>query len=535
MARSSLLQRAGVTGAVVAALVFGQPSMGQALSADPAGRGATAAWQDTTPAGKKQAADRKEAAARKKASDELAAKSKAQRLADKPDVLTARSRPRYRADADPAAPAAWPLQAAAQHGPGDRRPGWGAGPRARGHLPASTAALTTGRAVRHTAGEPMTSRAGVHAGPAPVRLGSSPGLPTGEYVVTFYDVWGNGYLSEFFDDQQTRENATLVSVTAGEDASGINAGLVLGGSVSGTVTSESGPAIGNCVHAYAVGAENPTSGTCADDSGAYTINGLPAGDYELHFDGSQGYLPVWFTNAADRDAATSVPVRSGQNTDGIDQTVVRGASISGTFRDAATGMAPDSQSVCAEAFQDDQQVASYCTWEGGADTYSLTGLPAGSYTVQFTAEGYATQWWEGAETQDAATPLTLDLGEERVGIDARFQRLGTITGTVTDAADGSPLRGVCVEAVSQENGWGGYVSCTGDDGTYELGGLPTDDYLLEFVDTEGTHIGEWFDNSPGHGGRPERPRHRRCDGLWHRRRPGERWLDRRHRDQRRDG
>ena len=55
---------------------------------------------------------------------------------------------------------------------------------------------------------------------------------------------------------------------------------------------------------------------------------------------------------------------------------------------------------------------------------------------------------------------------------------GTISSTVTDATTGSPLAGICVRA----NGAGAWWACTDSNGKYQVTGLSTDQYALEYTD-----------------------------------------------------
>jgi hypothetical protein len=62
------------------------------------------------------------------------------------------------------------------------------------------------------------------------------GLPTGSYKVEFYDCTHTFYITQYYDNQPNIGNAKLIAVTAPNATSGINAKLVRGGNISGTVT-----------------------------------------------------------------------------------------------------------------------------------------------------------------------------------------------------------------------------------------------------------------------------------------------------------
>ena len=60
------------------------------------------------------------------------------------------------------------------------------------------------------------------------------GLPTGNYRLMVI-ASGTEYAGEYYDNVTDSNAATQVTVTAGNDTGGINFGLGLGGSISGTV------------------------------------------------------------------------------------------------------------------------------------------------------------------------------------------------------------------------------------------------------------------------------------------------------------
>ncbi len=74
---------------------------------------------------------------------------------------------------------------------------------------------------------------------------------------------------------------------------------------------------------------------------------------------------------------------------------------------------------------------------------------------------------------------------------------GSISGTVTDAADPSGLSGVCVTAASSDGGVTGTATTAGD-GTYAISGLAPDTYNVEFDPTCGgsiasADVAQWFE------------------------------------------
>ena len=245
-------------------------------------------------------------------------------------------------------------------------------------------------------------------------------LPPGDYVVRFLDESDAGYLGEHYDNQSERALAQPVAVSEGVDTAGIDAALTLGGRITGTISSATGPAEDQCVYAFPAGVDHWVRSGCTDESGAYTINRLPAGTYDLRIDGGADYQALWYGGTADRATATPVSVELGQTVSGIDQVLADGGRLSGTVRDAETGEPLVYEDFCVHVLSGATEIRTVCPWATG--DWQVLGLSAGTYTVKFTADGYATQWWDGQTRQSRATPLVLEGGEHRTGVDASLAR-----------------------------------------------------------------------------------------------------------------
>ena len=60
--------------------------------------------------------------------------------------------------------------------------------------------------------------------------------PPGTFVIAFYDCWGSDIVTQFWDHVSLERDATQLTVVAGTTTPGIDAELVHGGRVVGTVT-----------------------------------------------------------------------------------------------------------------------------------------------------------------------------------------------------------------------------------------------------------------------------------------------------------
>ncbi len=151
------------------------------------------------------------------------------------------------------------------------------------------------------------------------------GLAAGSYRVGYSSFHPTGYLASFYAGASSLDSATPVAVTAGQTTANIDAELVVGGRISGTLVSSDG---GNELQNFAIAvyeAAAPyryvTTGIVGPSLGSYTVVGLPTGSYRLWFVPATGdpsrYLSEYYNNAATLEAATPVSVTVGQTTSGI--------------------------------------------------------------------------------------------------------------------------------------------------------------------------------------------------------------------------
>ncbi len=164
-------------------------------------------------------------------------------------------------------------------------------------------------------------------------------------------------------------------------------------------------------------------------------------------------------------------------------------SLSGTVTDTTTGMPLTVvTSVGIDAFDG----------EGTAlpgSTYSAC-VPAGSYLVNFSADGYFLEWHDDAASLGEATPVTGAAGDH-VLVDAALTPWPVITGRVTDARTGVPLF-TSVGLTDATAGTGLDGEGTDSDGVYRFVLDPRfypipGSYLVNF--SADFHWSEWYDNA----------------------------------------
>ena len=335
------------------------------------------------------------------------------------------------------------------------------------------------------------------------------GLPAGSYTVEFSSGCGGtaSYVTQYYNGQSTSGTATPVTVTGTADTAGVNAVMQLAGAISGTVLDASGIGLpGICAEAFT--STSLATSVASGSDGAYTIVGLAPGSYNVQFApgpcGNEGGYPIqWYDNQLlVTGTPQAVTVVSGQTTTGIGDTMLPiTGSISGTVTDiAGTGLA----GICVYALGTNPGDGNGAATVSNG-TYTITGLAADTYEVQFLVGGcgstgnYLTQYWDNQPVA-TGTPgsVTVGTGQAVTTINDALAAGGSISGVVTDATTGAALPGICVSASGNQtlvtaNGQ------TGAGGAYTLTGLPTDSYSVSFSTSgcgnNGPYAAQYYDNA----------------------------------------
>lgn len=320
------------------------------------------------------------------------------------------------------------------------------------------------------------------------------GLATGSYKVRFS---GAGYLEQWSGGTGDQASAVAVAVTVLRSTSGVNAALVKGGSITGTVTDKrnGAPLAGVWITLYSQDRQWAWSaGT--DSKGVYQVTGLPAGGYKIQASGGNGFAAQWY-GGADQSSAATVTVAPPATVSGIDFSLQLGGSITGVVTDAATGAAIAGAQITAYDQASGQLIASAST--DGSGIYYLTGLATGGYQLMFFANGYLTQWSGGSLSQASATAVPVSAPKATSAVNASLSAGGSISGTVTDRVSGVAIAGAFLYAIDSSSGdWVGSAT-TGSDGSYAITMLPTGHYRLRVVPgANSPYLGKWYGNQDGY-------------------------------------
>ena len=348
-----------------------------------------------------------------------------------------------------------------------------------------------------------------------------PDLATGSYDVCFDGstaVGGSataGYLDQCYDAVAWDGNlfdvtgATAVAVTVGSTHTGVDASLVTGGEISGTVTDGGSHPLGGVVVQVFTSTGSQVGSASTGSDGTYLVTGLLSGSYDVCFVGSaatggssvEGYLDqcyngvAWDGNPFDVTGATTVAVTVGTTRPGVDGTLPPAGAVSGTVTD--TG-AHALEGVSVDVYTTDGSQVGFATTASDG-TYTVAGLASGSYDVCFdgsstiggsSTTGYLLQCydgvaWDGSSSDTTgATVVPVAVGSTRTGVDASLSPGAAVSGLVTDSR-AHPLDGVSVEVIAP-GGTQSFFATTGSDGTYTVDGLVAGSYDVCFDGSSAT-------------------------------------------------
>jgi protocatechuate 3,4-dioxygenase beta subunit len=326
------------------------------------------------------------------------------------------------------------------------------------------------------------------------------GLVAGRYTLQFYSSWDSNFVNEWWNDKPSYETANYFELTNGQAVISKDAVLAVGATISGTVTSAANASVrleNVSVTAYN-SAGDYVGNVLTDSAGLYSIPQLPAGTYTLQFNGSSAgnYLTEWWDNQPSQAAATYFTVATAQNVTGKSASLSAGASISGTIKGAAATPVAlvDAQVRVLDEFG--YQVA--WDWTDSTGAYSVGGLDAGTYTLQFDAPNglnYVSEWWNDKASAATATAITLATSQTLTGRNVVLAVGATVSGTVTAGTPAAALPEIHV-GVYNAAGLEVAGAQTDQSGRYSVLGLAAGTYTLKFDPSSqfGNYASEWWNN-----------------------------------------
>lgn len=332
------------------------------------------------------------------------------------------------------------------------------------------------------------------------------GLREGTYHLRFQPPYGSALLSEWWDDATTWSASTGITLASAQAVTGVDAQFAVGATITGTVTVPVGTprgSNGSRISVYASsnsGGSYSSSSTTVNADGTYALRGLLPGEYVISFQAPDewGLIDEYYNDVATYADATRVAVGAGQTVSGVDASLITGSTISGRVTLPA-GVSVDSMQYRVTAYGPQMSyVASTGIQVDG--TYSLRGLPAGSYRLQFSApssSGVLSEWYSDKANYWSADSLTVTAAQSVSHVDVTLDRGGVVKGYVRDAA-GAPVSNARVTIHPRSGstwGWGSSVT-TDSAGAYTFTGLSPATYALEFTPPSGSALlPEWWNDS----------------------------------------
>jgi hypothetical protein len=255
-------------------------------------------------------------------------------------------------------------------------------------------------------------------------------IPAGTYIVM---VWAEQtiYASEYYDNKISQDTATPVSVSAGQQTTGIDFSIDLGALISGIVKNSSDVGQANVqVNCWADNGYG--TGAQTEANGFYKCGGLPVG---------YNYNVVAYPPAESNYMITRITVYAYQPGEYTDEDIVLGdggLKISGRVTDKATAL--PLANVRVGLWNDDFEIWS----DTRTDTngmYLLANLPPGVVDVSVEPDSYYA--YMGIDE--------LELEEDINNLDFALPAGAILSGRVLDANTAQPLAGVEIEYSSEEH------------------------------------------------------------------------------------
>lgn len=330
------------------------------------------------------------------------------------------------------------------------------------------------------------------------------GLPAGTYFATAGNAY---YIEELYNNIPCPCNpptGTPISVTVDHQTPNIDFALDRGGIISGTVADSASNPILNVYVAVIDSNGNNIASAQADILGQYAIGGLQSGNYFVLALGLGVYVNELYDNIpcpsnCDPTSGTPVPVTVSNTTPGIDFVLSRLGSISGQVVDSLFGLPLPNIEVLIYDLNSNQ--VSYAETDF-AGNYVAHGLVSGDYhAVAFGWDQHLSQIFSGILCSSfcdpalgAAIPVIIDTNTS--GIDFALDPGGSVSGTITDAITGDPLKYIHL-SIYDSNGEFAGSAYTDYNGFYIVGTLMPGSYYIRTTDGYfHYYVDELYDNIP---------------------------------------
>jgi hypothetical protein len=242
------------------------------------------------------------------------------------------------------------------------------------------------------------------------------GLPAGRFALAF-NLRGTSYTTWAFG-ASSQANATLIGVGVGRTRTVRDVALASAGTVTGRVTDAAGQPVANAwvdltgrFPGRAGAGEGPLA-VETDADGRFTKTGVEPGTYRplVYAADYEAFAPEWAGDADSLAAATPVTVTSGGQAT-VDFQVAPGGHLTVAVVDR-DGRPTTRQFDGYIKLASGEYIGDFDIYNSSTSTSNA--LPGGSFVIQLqdpaTGQSY---WYDGATSQDDATPVTLRRAEDK--------------------------------------------------------------------------------------------------------------------------
>uniref|UniRef100_UPI003A80FDE1 MSCRAMM family protein n=1 Tax=Arthrobacter sp. LFS091 TaxID=3229892 RepID=UPI003A80FDE1 len=306
------------------------------------------------------------------------------------------------------------------------------------------------------------------------------GIYPGSYWIRF-ESNAPGALSEPYPFSETWRSS-LVKLVDRQELK-VDVSLEPPSSITGRLLSAPGVSVSKFyAQAHRPGEVGVTSSGDVNDDGTFTIGGLRAGSYEVHFtdyDQNNFFVDRWYGGGGERTQAVTIYVGP-EETKWLDDSVIDlGGTIRGTISSSEVRSYSNVQ-VSALNLSGDI-IRTEPANESGS--YSISGLQEGAYTVSFAEDTNAVSErqfypdvpeWKGI---NAAAKVPVKKGAFTSGINASLVPGGSIEGILLDS-QGVGLSETLVTAADTNGILLPRSTVTASNGHFALEGLSTGDYVV---------------------------------------------------------
>ncbi|MDZ7362583.1 MAG: carboxypeptidase regulatory-like domain-containing protein [candidate division KSB1 bacterium] len=169
-----------------------------------------------------------------------------------------------------------------------------------------------------------------------------------------------------------------------------------------------------------------------DAQGNYKFEKLIPGLYVLRAE-ARGYLPEFYDNVDRFEQATPVRLAENENKTGINFTLSKGATISGSVAVDDDAKAPIAGAHVAAILLVRPDLKHHAVTDEKGN-FALTGLPTGTYVVFAEAAGYKGEFFDNERELGKAKPISVRDEQTVEGINFLLATASAISGKVTEAA-----------------------------------------------------------------------------------------------------